>query len=143
LPRAARGRVLFAGDAGGFVHAITAEGIYYAMVTGELAGRAVAGGRTGQDPRGVGARYESAWRREIGAELTDAVRVQRYLFSSHERVANVVRGASDSSRLTSDILDYFKGHLPYAALRRRMIFRFPMTIIRLARLVTRPARQTA
>ena len=38
LPSAHAGRVLFAGDAGGFVHAVTAEGIYYAMVSGELAG---------------------------------------------------------------------------------------------------------
>ena len=29
-----RGRVLLAGDAGGFVNAVTAEGIYYAMVYG-------------------------------------------------------------------------------------------------------------
>ena len=37
-----RGRVLLAGDAGGFVNGVTAEGIFYAMVSGELAGRAVA-----------------------------------------------------------------------------------------------------
>ena len=43
LPR--RGRVLLAGDAGGFVNAVTAEGIYYAMVSGELAARAVQAGR--------------------------------------------------------------------------------------------------
>ena len=42
LPSAHAGRVLFAGDAGGFVHAVTAEGIYYAMVSGELAGAAAA-----------------------------------------------------------------------------------------------------
>ena len=41
LKPAHHGRVLFAGDAGGFVNAITAEGIYYAMVSGELAGRAL------------------------------------------------------------------------------------------------------
>jgi 3-dehydroquinate synthase len=34
-------RVLLAGDAGGFVNGITAEGIYYAMVSGELAADAV------------------------------------------------------------------------------------------------------
>ena len=35
------GRVLLAGDAGGFVNGFTAEGIYYAMVSGDLAARAV------------------------------------------------------------------------------------------------------
>ena len=35
----AEGRVLLAGDAGGFVNGFSAEGIYYAMVTGDLAAR--------------------------------------------------------------------------------------------------------
>jgi len=133
LPRAAHGRVLFAGDAGGFVHAITAEGIYYAMVSGELAGRAIAATGVAATPQRIGDAYERAWRREIGAELRDAVLVQKYLFSSHARVANVVNGASASPSLTALILDYFKGHVSYGALRRRMMLRFPMTIVRLAR----------
>src|SRR5262249_10698775 len=41
LRRPGRGRVLLAGDAGGFVNGFTAEGIYYAMVTGELAAAAI------------------------------------------------------------------------------------------------------
>jgi geranylgeranyl reductase family protein len=133
LPRTAHGRVLFAGDAGGFVHAITAEGIFYAMVSGDLAGRAIAEAGVLGDPRRVGARYERAWRREIGAELRDAVRIQKYLFSSHARVARVVSGAATTPAMTRLILDYFKGHVPYAAVRRRMMWRFPMTIVRLAR----------
>jgi geranylgeranyl reductase family protein len=134
LPKAAHGRVLFAGDAGGFVHAITAEGIYYAMVSGELAGRAIAGLGAETAPHQIGNTYERAWRREIGAELRDAVRLQKYLFRSHTHVANVVRGASASSALTTLVLDYFKGHLPYRALRRRIMLRFPLTVLRLARL---------
>ena len=41
LRRPGRGRVMLAGDAGGFVNGFTAEGIYYAMVSGELAARSV------------------------------------------------------------------------------------------------------
>src|SRR5262249_23080858 len=41
LAKTASGRVLLAGDAGGFVNGFSAEGIYYAMVTGELAAEAV------------------------------------------------------------------------------------------------------
>ena len=133
LPRAAHGRVLFAGDAGGFVHAITAEGIYYAMVSGELAGRAIVETGVTADPSRVGDRYERTWRGEIGQELRDAVRIQKYLFTSHARVARVVGGASASSKLTRVILDYFKGHVPYRAVRRHIMLRFPLTIVRLAR----------
>jgi len=132
LPRAAHGRVLFTGDAGGFVHPITAEGIYYAMVTGDLAARALVEIGAAAPARAA-ARYESLWQGEIGAELWDAVRVQRYLFSSRQRIARAVTAAAES-RVARLMLDYFKGHVPYRALRRRMIWTFPMTIVRLARM---------
>jgi len=41
LTNPGRGRVLLAGDAGGFVNGFTAEGIYYAMVSGDLAAKTV------------------------------------------------------------------------------------------------------
>jgi geranylgeranyl reductase family protein len=131
LRPAYRGRVLFAGDAGGFVNAITAEGIYYAMVSGELAGRALAIGRD----RGVdaGPVYERLWRAEIGTELDDAVLFQRYLFSSHERVARLVRGAAAAPAMVDLLLGYVTGAMSYGSLRRRVIFKFPGTIWRVAR----------
>jgi geranylgeranyl reductase family protein len=133
LPQTWTGRVVFAGDAGGFVHGITAEGIYYAMLSGELAGRAIAGARDRQR-RDAGDRYERLWRSELGAELTDAARLQRYLFAQRSRVARMVRAASASGRLTDDVLQYFRGELPYGALRRRILLRHPLTAVRLARL---------
>ena len=59
LRRTASRRVMLAGDAGGFVNGITAEGIYYAMVSGDLAGRAAADGATA----GLRARLEAGDRR--------------------------------------------------------------------------------
>src|SRR5262249_13581147 len=63
-----RGRVLVAGDAGGFVNGFTAEGIYYAMVSGDLAARAIV-----ETPkhaiRSLASRYRRAVRKEIGTEL--------------------------------------------------------------------------
>ncbi len=63
----------------------------------------------------------------------DAVLVQRYLFANHDRVARVIRGAGASRSMTDAILAYTRGDLSYAALRRRMLFRFPMTVFRMAR----------
>jgi flavin-dependent dehydrogenase len=142
LPRASTRRVLFAGDAGGFVHALTAEGIYYAMVTGELAGQAIAAVRTGRPGR-LAAIYNRTWRAEVGAELSDAVRLQRYLFSNHDRLARVIRGATRSPALTRLLLDYVEGRRPYRDLRRRVAWRFPMAIVRLARQRAGAARQEA
>jgi geranylgeranyl reductase family protein len=131
LRRAWHGRVLFAGDAGGFVHAVTAEGIYYAMVTGELAAQAILATR--EAPEGAGRAYERLWRREIGAELADAVLIQQYLFASHARVGRVVNGAAVAPAMTAAILAYVRGELPYSTLRRRMLVRFPLTVFRMAR----------
>jgi flavin-dependent dehydrogenase len=141
LPSAHRGRVLFAGDAGGFVHAVTAEGIFYAMVSGELAGRAIvdafrrtpSGSRPGLEAREAGTRYDRLWRKELGAELFDAVLLQKYLFSDHQRVNRIVRAGSTASGLMDLMLAYTRGELGYAALRRRMLVRFPMTMLRMAR----------
>jgi geranylgeranyl reductase family protein len=77
LSKTASGRVLLAGDAGGFVNGFSAEGIYYAMVTGELAAKAVLASRRGTgapadvSPSRMRGTYVKAWRREIGAELRD------------------------------------------------------------------------
>jgi geranylgeranyl reductase family protein len=131
LKPAHHGRVLFAGDAGGFVNAITAEGIYYAMVSGELAGRALTA--VGGDGVAAGPVYDRLWRRELGAELDDAVLIQRYLFSSHDRVARLVRGAAEAPALVDLVLSYVSGTLSYGALRRKMFVRFPATIWRMAR----------
>jgi geranylgeranyl reductase family protein len=133
LERAWHGRVLFAGDAGGFVNAITAEGIYYAMVSGELAGRAVADALVRRDPDDAGRRYERAWRAELGAELADAVHVQRFLFASHGRVAAAIRAASSMSGVTGLIVKYLQGQLSYHSLRRRLLVRFPLAFWRMTR----------
>ena len=130
LRPASRGSVLFAGDAGGFVNAISAEGIYYAMVSGELAGRAMAA-RARDDA--TARAYDRSWRSEIGAELADSVRVQRYLFAKHDRVSRALRAMSSANGLVDDVLAYTRGDLSYGALRRRIVFKFPMTALRLAR----------
>ena len=129
LQPASRGPVLFAGDAGGFVNAFTAEGIYYAMVSGELAGRAMAKSRNAE---AAGRDYDRAWRAEIGAELADSVRVQRYLFGKHDRVNRAVRALSTANGLVDDVLAYTRGDLSYRALRRRILFGFPLSAMRLA-----------
>jgi geranylgeranyl reductase family protein len=132
LPVTAAGRVLLAGDAGGFVNGVTAEGIYYAMVSGTLAGEAVAAAhRAGREDGG--ARYERTWKAEIGAELGDAVALQRLLFGGRAQVADMIRRASNTSPLTTSILEYFRGERSYGALRRQIAFRHPVTAVRLAR----------
>src|SRR4029077_12841099 len=86
LRRPGRGRVLLAGDAGGFVNAFTAEGIYYAMVSGDLAARAIVATPDGALGSRLVRCYRRGWNGEIGSELRDSVLVQRYLFADRQRM---------------------------------------------------------
>ena len=129
LRRPGRGRVLLAGDAGGFVNGFTAEGIYYAMVSGDLAARAVL-----EAPGSVATladRYARACDDEMGAELRDSVLIQRYLFGDRGRIARVIAGARRAPAMTRLILDFAVGRLSYYGLRRRLLTRSPLLAGRL------------
>jgi geranylgeranyl reductase family protein len=123
----ARGRVLLAGDAGGFVNGFTAEGIYYAMVSGELAADAV----LADDPRPAADRYSRMVDAEIGDELRDSVLLQRYLFADRRRIVAVIEGAGRERAMTRLILDFARGRVSYRSLRRRMLARSPVLAARL------------
>jgi flavin-dependent dehydrogenase len=125
-----RGRVLLAGDAGGFVNGFTAEGIYYAMVSGDLAGRAVL--QTAGSPASMAAVYRRACDYEIGAELRDSVTIRRFLFADRRRIARVIRGAHREAALTRLILAFASAGGPYPALRRGVLARAPLLAARLA-----------
>jgi len=129
LRETGRGRVLLAGDAGGFVNGFTAEGIYYGMVSGELAARAVL--ETGNGVSSLVRRYRRAWDYEIGAELRDSVRIQRYLFADRARIAQVISGANRERSSTRLILDFAMGRRTYRDLRRRFLLRMPWLVGRL------------
>ncbi|HEY2904743.1 MAG TPA: NAD(P)/FAD-dependent oxidoreductase [Vicinamibacterales bacterium] len=127
-----RGGVLLAGDAGGFVNAFTAEGIYYAMVSGDLAARAIIDARRiGAGRADLAARYASACDEEIGAELRDSVLIQQYLFRDNTRIRAVIE-AAPRSMVTRLILDFAVGRMSYRELRRRLFTRAPGLAARLA-----------
>jgi flavin-dependent dehydrogenase len=127
LRRPGRGSVLLAGDAGGFVNGVTAEGIYYAMVSGELAADAV----LAEDPRPIADRYRRACDAEIGEELRDSVLLQRYLFADRRRLLAVINSMPREKTLTDLILAFIVGKMSYPALKRRMLARSPILLTRL------------
>jgi len=133
LREPARGRVLLAGDAGGFVNGFTAEGIFYAMVSGDLAARAVVGALA-RGPRGLetaAGRYRRAVDYEIGSELRDSVLLQRYLFADRRKIMRVIAGANRERGFTHLILDLAIGRRSYREVRRRILGRAPLLAGRL------------
>ena len=125
LRTTARGRVYLAGDAGGFVNGFSAEGIYFAMVTGDLAAKAILAGPSAR-------RYERSWRREIGAEMRDSRFLSRYAFADLSRVGRLVRGVRASPPLAQLLADYASGADTYEGVRRRFVLKFPRIGARLA-----------
>ena len=100
LRRTSGHRVLLSGDAGGFVHALTAEGIYYAMVSGEHAARtAIDAVRQNQFGAKQLSAYERAWGGEIGLDLRRSVSLQKLLLGDPNRVDRIVRAASRNPHL--------------------------------------------
>jgi geranylgeranyl reductase family protein len=134
LATTAQGRVLLAGDAGGFVNGFSAEGIYYAMVTGDLAAGAVLDARREGvvSPARARRAYVRAWRREIGAELRDSLIIQKYLLHSPSRMDRVVRGARRRPEFSEILVDYASGRISYRAARRRLLWHFPKLLPQLA-----------
>lgn len=124
LERTVGDRVLLTGDAGGFVNGFSAEGIYYAMVSGDLAARAILVGSP--------AAYEKLWRHEIGVELRDSVLVQRFLFRDPSRIDRMVCGAKFYPSLAQGLVDYAMGRLTYRAARRRLILKVPRVVAHVA-----------
>lgn len=130
LKRPGHGRVLLAGDAGGFVNAFTAEGIFYAMVSGDLAARTVIDTPPNRVPT-LARRYQRACDHEIGRELADSVLIQRHLFGNRRRIRAVVNGAHREQKVTRLILDFAVGRISYPQLRRRVFASAPMLAVRL------------
>ena len=129
LRRPAGGRVLLTGDAGGFVNAFTAEGIYYAMVSADLAAKAAIA--SASNPRAAAARYRRACDHEIGSELRDSVLIQRYLFANPRRIGRAIGGANRERALTRLALDLVVGRRSYRDVRRRMLARSPGLLARM------------
>ena len=101
------------GDAAGLVDPITREGIYFAMESGALAARAMAGANPA-------AAYASSVRDEIHGELKRAARLRGMFF--HPRFASLlIHALTRSAAIREIMIDLIAGRQPYKGLRRRLL----------------------
>jgi flavin-dependent dehydrogenase len=94
-PAPARGRVLLAGDALSLINPFTGEGIFYAVLSGALAGAEAAAGGDG-----VAARYRAALSRRLGRHLRHSGLVAR--LSQQPRVVDAAVRAAARDRAVFD-----------------------------------------
>ncbi len=118
-------RILLCGDAAGFVNAFTAEGIYYAMVSGEIAAQvaSMAIDRDKCDELFL-SQYQDKWNSEIGVELYKSVKIQSRLFTNTKVINFIVKVASKSHSVRRLLTDYAIGQLAPESLNRRLLLRF-------------------
>jgi flavin-dependent dehydrogenase len=115
--RPAGSRWMLVGDAAGLVDPITREGIYFALVSGEAAARAVAGA---SDPA---AAYTASLRADVYPELVRAARLKAGFFRE-PFMRLLVDALRESPSVRAVMADLVAGVQPYATLRRRLIRTF-------------------
>jgi flavin-dependent dehydrogenase len=92
------GRVLLAGDAASLINPLTGEGIFYAVLSGALAGAAAVGGGD------AGATYRRALDRRLGRHLRHSATASR--LSRWPRLMDAVfRAAALDQRVFDDVVD--------------------------------------
>lgn len=102
-PCPAVGRVLLAGDAASFVNPLTGEGIYYALLTGAMAGAAAV--RFDADP---GVAYRRALRARLGRHLRHTTAAAR-AFRSTVPVEVAVAAAGRDVEAFADLTEFALG----------------------------------
>lgn len=110
-------RVVLCGDAGGFVNAFTSEGIFYAMISGEIAAKTLVEGLKNHDlSENMLRSYQVKWKAEIGNELEKTVRVHDFLFKKHERIDKLIQLATKSEKFKEQIARYALGNSGFYSL---------------------------
>ncbi|MGB6193630.1 MAG: hypothetical protein WBF42_14270, partial [Terracidiphilus sp.] len=123
MKRISSNRILLAGDAAGFVTGVTAEGIYYAMVSGEHAGRtALAAIRSRNTTAAFLRRHDDACNAELGSELRTSVALQKRFYSNPDLIDAAVRFAKRNDAVRELIMRFGIGQISYEEMKRRALF---------------------
>jgi flavin-dependent dehydrogenase len=103
------------GDAAGLVDPLTREGIFYALLSGEMAAQSIAQG--GNDPTWC---YRSRVNDMIVPELRRAAALKGGFFGARfSRL--MVRALAESAAIRAVMVDLVGGRQPYIGLRRRLL----------------------
>ena len=119
----ARGRLLLAGDAAGFVDPFTGEGIYYALASGRMAGEMV-----GDVPAAIVARsYESRIEKELGRDLRYALISSRIM---HSHPGIFLRTLAREEKVLERYLEVGAGRMSYRDFMLWLLPRLPLSLMR-------------
>ena len=104
------------GDAAGLVDPLTREGIFYALLSGQMAAEAL----ESAPPSRASVRYSEAVLGRIQPELARAAKLSRMFFNPAFS-SLLVRGLEESAEIRDVFVDLVGGVQPYRGLRRRLL----------------------
>jgi len=123
-------RVLLCGDAAGFINPITGEGIYYAMVSGELAAqvaaKAITTHKTSQDFLST---YHKKWSSEFGDDLRLLGRFNSQWGKDSEKIVRLLSADKPLAKLTIGIMG---GQLSFSKYRYLLYLRYLYASLKIA-----------
>jgi geranylgeranyl reductase family protein len=115
-------RVLLCGDAAGFINPITGEGIYYAMVSGQIAATVIADGLKAQDlSRHFLSRYQTLWNDDFGKDLKLLGRFNNQWGKDSEKI---VRLMSRDKKFAKLIIGVTGGQISFSKYKVALVFRY-------------------
>jgi geranylgeranyl reductase family protein len=115
-------RVLLCGDAAGFINPITGEGIYYAMVSGQIAADVIAEGLSAHDlSYRFLSRYQTLWDNDFGKDLKALGRFNNQWGKDSERIVRLMMRDKKFARL---IIGVTGGQISFRKYRTPLILRY-------------------
>ncbi|CAJ59831.1 MULTISPECIES: NAD(P)/FAD-dependent oxidoreductase [Frankia] len=121
-PRQPNGPVLLAGDAASLINPLTGEGIYYALLSGSLAGQAAVGVA---NPTGAGRRYRRSLDAELGRHLRHTALLAGLVGRRRTMMDAAVRAARTRTELYDTLVEIGlgQGTIPTSSLTRLAVRR--------------------
>ncbi|HIG99113.1 MAG TPA: geranylgeranyl reductase family protein, partial [Thermoplasmata archaeon] len=117
-----RDRVVLCGDAAGFINPITGEGIYYAMVSGQLAAKVISDGLKSHDlSYRFLARYQKLWNDDFGKDLKALGRFNNQWGKDSEKIVRLMMRDKKFARL---IIGVTGGQISLRKYRTPLILRY-------------------
>ena len=122
-------RVILAGDAAGFVDPFLAEGLYYAVKSGEIAADVAALAVENDDfSQEFLAGYVAKCEDAFGSDLKSARRFAKFAYGNPDRSLKILRS---DERLFLEYLKTVRGDRTYASFNRWCAMRSPVTFLKL------------
>lgn len=121
-------RVLLCGDAAGFINPITGEGIYYAMVSGNIAANVIAEGLQKQNlSKAFLARYQDLWINDFGRDLKGLGKFNNQWGVNSEKI---LRMMTRDKKFAQMIIGVSGGQISFTKYKKALILRYLYAVLR-------------